>query len=113
MVEPEAAAVGAGGDSGVALKELTEKRCVLVADGVANFPHGTMIAFQQSLGRGYAKFLYVDQRAVSGGLLKAANEIAQAHADVACQSFQRKILMKILVQPLLRVGDGGVGMLRF
>jgi len=110
-VTAEAAAVGAGGDAGVALEELAEEGSVLVADGVSDLPHGATVAFEEALGCGYAQFLQIVQRGVSGSLFKAANEIAKAHADVAGRGLQREGFAKILVEPFLRGGNGVIGML--
>jgi len=97
----------------VALKELPEKGGVLITDGIADFLHGAMIAFEQAFGGGDAKFLEVGQGAVTGGLFETANEIAQAHADVASERIERKVSMEVLVHPLLRVADGVIGVLGF
>jgi len=92
-------------------KDHAKKGCVLVADGIADFLHGAVVVFKQTLGGSDAEFLQIDQRAVSGCLLEAPNEIAQAHADTLCRCLKREGLMKILVQPLLGDRDGRVGML--
>jgi len=59
VVGAEAAAVGAGGDTGVALEELTEEGGVLVADSISDFVHGAMVAFEEALGGGNAQFLQI------------------------------------------------------
>src|SRR5262249_11472867 len=64
-----------------------------------------MVALQEALGSGDPQLLQVHQRAVSGGLLKAPDEIAEAHAHAPGSSFERKTSTKILVQPLLCAGD--------
>src|SRR6266850_768193 len=109
----EPLAVGAGADSGVPLKELPKERGILIADGVTDLLHGAMVALEKALGRGDSQLLQVDQRTVSGSLLKAANEIARAHADAMRGSLERERPVKILMQPLLRAGDGVVGVLGF
>src|ERR1700722_4290588 len=89
----------------MALEELPEIGDILIANRAADLLHGAMVALQQALGGGDPQLLQVDQRAVSGGLLEAANEVALAHADAPGRSFEGKGLVKILVQPLLRAGD--------
>src|SRR6185312_17243474 len=95
----ESSAVGAGGDAGVALEEAAEIGRILIADGVADFLHGAMVALQQALGGRHSQLLQVDQRAVSRGVLEAPDEIAQAHAHPPGRRLQREGLVKILVQP--------------
>lgn len=43
-------------DSGVSLKDLAEEDRVLVADGIADFLHGTVVAFKQTLGAATRSF---------------------------------------------------------
>ena len=76
LLDTESSSVGAGRGAGVALEDGAEEGNVLVADGVADFLHGAMVAFEQPLRGGNAEFLQVDQRAVSGGLLETCDEIA-------------------------------------
>ena len=92
------------------LENFAEKCHVLIADGIADLLHGAVVALEQTLGGGDTQFLEIDQRAVSSGMLEAANEIAQAHADRLRRCFEGEGLMKVLVQPLLRFGDGLIGM---
>ena len=92
------------------LENLAEKCHVLIANSVADFLHSPMVALKQTFGSGYAQLLQIDQWAVAGGLLEAANEIAQAHADGFGWCFEGEGLMKVLMQPLLRFGDGLVRM---
>src|SRR5262249_29460206 len=107
---PELLPIGAGGDSRVALEKPAEERDILVAHSVADLLHGAMVAFQQALGGGDAQLLYICERAVAGGVLEAANEVAQAHAHAPGCRLERKVFMKILVQPLLRAGDAVIAM---
>ena len=95
------------------LEEGAKEGDVPVADGVADLLHGAMIAFQQALGSRDPELLQVDQRAVSGSLLEAADEITQAHAHPPGRGVERENAMKIVVQPLLRTGDGIIRMLGF
>ena len=95
------------------LKELPEVGDILIADGVTDLLHGAVVALQQALGGSNSQLLQVDQRAVSGSMLEAADEIAQAHAHAPGWSLQREGLVKILVQPFLRAGNGVIGMLGF
>jgi len=111
VVGAEAATVGAGGNSGVALEELAEEGGVLVADGIADFVHRAMVAFEEALGCGYAQLLQIVQGRVSSSLFKATDEIAQTHADVPGRGVQREGLAKILVEPFLCRGNGVIGML--
>ena len=95
------------------LEEVAEEGDILITDGVTDLLHGAMVALQQALGGGDAQLLQIDQGAVSGGLLKAADEIAQAHAHAPGRSLEREGLVKILVQPFLCAGDTLIGMLGF
>src|SRR5579883_2541137 len=95
------------------LKKRAEKRCILIANGIANFLHAAMIAFQEALRGGNAEFLQISQRTVAGRLFEAPHKIAQAHSGAPCVSFERKIAVKIFVQPFLSRGDAGVGMFGF
>src|SRR6266576_316836 len=79
-VQAEPAPVRARRHSSMSLKQLPEEHDVLVADGVADLLHAAMVAFEQTLGRCNAELLQISQRTVSCGLLKAANEIPQAHS---------------------------------
>src|SRR6266852_3663138 len=105
--------VCAGGNACVSLEEAAEIGGILIADRVTDLLHGAMVALQQALGGGDAQLLQIDQGAVSGGLLEAANEIAQAHAHAPGRGVEREGLMKMLVQPLLRAGDAVIGMFGF
>ena len=97
----------------MALEKVAEEGDVLVADGVADFLHRAMVAFQQTFGGGDSQLLQVHERAISGGLLEAADEIAQAHAHAARRSIEGEVLVKVVVQPFLRAGDAVVGVIRF
>src|SRR6266480_2172224 len=112
LLRPEPLPICARGDAGMSLEERAEKGDILITDGVANLLHGAMVAFEQTLAGRDAELLQIDQRTVSRGLLKAANEIAQAHAHAPGWGFERKAVVKVLVQPLLRAGDAVVAMLR-
>src|SRR5579862_4343268 len=95
----------------MALEDFPEKCDVLIADSVADLLHGAMVALQQALGGGDAEFLQIDERAVSSGLLEAADEVPKTHTTAARQGIERKGPVKVLVQPLLRLGDDIVGMI--
>ena len=71
----------------MSLEERPEKGDILITDGVTDLLYGSMVTLQQALGGGDSELLQIDQRAVSGGLLKTANEIAQAHAYAPCRGF--------------------------
>ena len=81
----------------MSLKYLAKEHNILITDSVTDLLHSAMVAFEQAFSCGDTQFLQVDQRAVSSGLFKTANEITQAHADVLSWSFKRECLMKILV----------------
>src|SRR5215475_8872510 len=70
-----------------------------------------MVALQEALGSGDPQLLQVHQRAVSGGLFKAPDEIAEAHAHAPGRSLEWKTSLKILVQPLLCAGDAVIAVL--
>ena len=72
-----------------------------------------MVALQQALSGGDPEFLQIDQRTVTGSLLKTPNEIAETHTYSVGRSLEREGLVKILVQPLLRARDTVIGMLSF
>src|SRR5882762_5527894 len=44
--------IGAGADSGVALKELPKESSILIADGATDLLHGAMVALEKALGCG-------------------------------------------------------------
>jgi len=95
----------------VPLKKLSEEGYILVANGVADLLHIAMVALQEALCCGNSQLLQVGERTVAGGLLEAANEIPEAHANSPGGSTQGKVLLKILVEPLLSAGNGFIGML--
>lgn len=95
----------------MSLEQIAEERDILITDSVADLLHGAMVALQKALGSGDAQLLQIHQRAVSGGLFKAPNEIAEAHAHPTGSSFERKTSLEILVQPLLRAGDAVIAVL--
>ena len=97
----------------MAMEELAEVGDILISDGVTDLLHGAMVALQQALGGGHAQLLQVNQRAVPGGLLEAANEVAQAHAYPPGRRFEWERLLKILMHPFLRAGDAVIGVLGF
>lgn len=70
-----------------------------------------MIIFQQALRGGNTQLLQIGQWAVSGRLLEAADEIAQAHTQAPGRSVEQKGPMKILVQPILCGRNGIIVML--
>src|SRR5437899_6750442 len=113
VLQAEALPVCAGGDPCVSLEERAKKNDILITDGITDLLHSAIVAFQQVLGGSNSQLLQVDQRAISGGLLKAANEIAQAHASTPGRGVEREASVKVLVQPLLRAGDGVITMLGF
>src|SRR5215471_19124824 len=89
-LDAESLAVSARCDARVPLEKAAEESDVLVADGVADFLHAAVVAFQQPLGRGDAQFLDVAQRAVAGSVLEAAYEVAQTHADASGGELERE-----------------------
>src|SRR5262249_43407875 len=110
-LEAESLPISARGDPCVSLEKGAEKRDILITDSVADLLHGAMVALQEALGSGDPQLLQVHQRAVSGGLLKAPDEIAEAHAHAPGSSFEGKTSTKILVQPLLCARDAVVAVL--
>src|SRR5207248_10929043 len=102
QLHAELVAICAGRNAGVPLEERAEKSDILITYGVTDLLHAAMVALQQALGGGYAQLLQIDQRTVSRCLLKAADEIAQAHAYAPGRGLERERLVKILVHPLLR-----------
>src|SRR5207344_2014236 len=79
LLQPERLPVCARRDAGVSLEQLTEECRILITDSVTDLLHGTMIAFEQALSGSNPQLLQVHQWAVSGRLLKAANEVAKTH----------------------------------
>ena len=65
------------------LEELPEEGEISISDGITDLLHAAMVVFQHSLGGSHSKFLQVDQRSVSSGLLKATHEIAVKTKNVA------------------------------
>jgi hypothetical protein len=97
----------------MALEDFPEECDVLIADCVADLLHGAMVALQQTLGGGDTELLQIDERAVSSGLLEAADEVPKAHPAAARQGIEREGPVKILVEPFLRLGDGVIGVIGF
>ena len=94
----------------MALKNLAEKDCVLITDGLTDLLYGAVVALQQVLGSGNAQFLQVNKRAVPGSLLKTANECAGS-CPPSGRGLGREGPFKIRVHPLLRGRDSFIGML--
>ena len=97
----------------MSLEQIAEERDILIADGSTDLLHTAIIALQQALGGRDPQLLQVHQWAVSGSVLKAANEITQAHACAPGWGFQWEGLVKVLVQPLLHRRDAVIGMFCF
>ena len=87
------------------LEQRAEERDVLVANCITDLLHTPVVAFQEALRSGDTELLQVDQRAVSGSLLEAPDEIAQAHSRTLRRCLERKWPVKVLVQPILRGRD--------
>src|SRR5437868_9732701 len=75
-LQAEPAPIGTGRDPCVSFEELPEEGEISISDGITDLLHAAMVVFQHSLGGSHAKFLQVDQRSISGGLLKATDEIS-------------------------------------
>ena len=96
-----------------AAEEVAEKCDILIPSGATDLLHAPMVALQQALCSRDPQLLQVQQWAVSGSVLKAANEVAKAHARVPGEGLERKAFVKVLVQPVLRAGDAVVIVLGF
>ena len=96
-VQPKPTTVRARRHSSVPLEQVAEEDDVLIADRITDLLHAAMVAFKQALGGRDAELLQVSQRTIARGLLKAADEIPQAHADPASSGVQGEVSMKVLV----------------
>ena len=74
----------------MALKDFAEEDDVLISDRIADLLHSAVIVLKQAFGGGDAEFLQVSQRSISGCLLEAANEIAQAHSGPFGRGLERE-----------------------
>jgi hypothetical protein len=97
----------------MALENFPEECHVLIADRVADLLHRAVVALEQTLGGGDTEFLQIDERAVSSGLLEAADEVPKAHPTAPRQGVKQEGPVKVLVEPFLRLGDGVVGVIGF
>src|SRR5215471_10172615 len=105
FLHSESLAIRARGNTGMPLEQRAEERDILITDSVTDLLHAPVVAFQQAFRRGDTQLLEIGQWAISGSLLKAPDEIAQAHSRALRRCLERKWPVKVLVQPILRSGD--------